>query len=134
MVRNRLSVTQFTHLTISEMPRRVPATSPALRKSVMPTSFVAPEARLTTLTFCGSSGRFATRRRSSWNGSRSTAMRTLRSSVSVSPIDTSRSASQSPSPSRSSTDIATSMLVLNWTSRSRGSFTAPSRMPWNCTP
>ena len=45
-----------------------------------------------------------------------------------------RSASQSPRPFFSSTDIATSMFVLNWTRRSFVLVTAPLRMPWNSTP
>jgi len=39
-----------------------------------------------------------------------------------------------PRPLRSSSDITTSMLVLNWISRSRGSVTAPCRIPENSTP
>ena len=49
-------------------------------------------------------------------------------------MSTRRSASQSPRPFRSSNDITTSMLVLNWISRSRGSFTGPCWMPSNFTP
>ena len=116
------------------MPRRVPATSPALRNNAIDTSFVAPETAFVTDTFCGSTGRFATRSRSSRNGSVDLHAQRNRLSVSDSPISTSRSASQSPMPLRSSSDMTTSMLVLNWMSRSRGSLTAPSRIPWNSTP
>ena len=86
------------------------------------------------LTFCGSSGRLATRSRSSRNGSAVTEMRVGMTSRRVSPVSTSRSASQSPRPLRSSSDITTSMFVLNWTSRSRGDFTGPWRMPSKATP
>ena len=46
-------------------------------------------------------------------------MRSFISSLTVSPIATRRSASQSPRPFRSSSDITTSIFVLNWISRSR---------------
>ena len=95
---------------------------------------LAPETAFLTSSSCGSSGKFATFRRSSRNGSRVTSTRSFALSTTLSPISTSRSASQSPKPFLSSTDIATSMFVLNCTRRSRMSATGPALMPSNFTP
>ena len=130
----RLPVTQFIHLITSEMARRVPATSPGFLNRLTVTSDCSPPVGCVTATVVGSDGREATCSRLSWNGSMVASMRNGNAFGTLSAISSRRSASHSPRPDRSRADMAMSMLVLNWISRSRGSSTAPSRMPENVTP
>src|SRR2546426_12589331 len=55
-VSTRLSVTWFSHLTISETARRAPAVSPALRNSAILSCFSFPEIEIFSVSGCGPGG------------------------------------------------------------------------------